>query len=99
MDKKISLYVVNVNGATSTAKYQTIATTTTSAQSTAVSSSRIIIVGSAAHFIAFGTDPIATTSSFVLPADTPMQFNFVSGDKIAARTHSGSGYISIVDLD
>lgn len=99
MDKKISLYALDAAGATSTAKFQTVATTTGSSQSAAVSASRILLVSAADHFIEFGTNPTADTSSFVLPANTPMQFNFVAGDKVAARTHSGNGHLSIVDLD
>jgi len=93
VDKKIALYRDGVP------TFQTLSTTTTSAQSTAINAHRIMIVTSDPHFIAFGSNPTADTSSFVLPADTPLQFNFVSGEKVAARTHSGNGHLTIVDLD
>jgi hypothetical protein len=93
MDKKIALYRDGV------ATFQTLSTTTASSQSTAIAADRIMIVTSAPHFIEFGTNPTATTSSFVLPADTPLQFHFVRGEKVAARSHSGTGHLTIVDLD
>lgn len=94
MDKKINLY--NTDG---TKKYQTLATSTGSSQSTAVLASRILLVSAADHFVEFGDNPTAATTGFVIPANAPMQFNFVGGQKVAARTHSGNGHLSIVDLD
>lgn len=92
MDKKIALYT---NG---NSIFQTISTTTSSQQSTAIVGGRVLITSSTGHYIDFGTNPTATTSSFYLPADTLMQFNFESGQKIAVRTVSGTGILSIVNL-
>ncbi len=94
MDKRINLY--NTDG---TKKYQTLATSAASSQSVAVSASKILLVSATDHFVEFGANPTADTTVFVLPANAPMQFNFVPGQKVAARTHSGSGHLSIVDLD
>ncbi len=94
MDKKINLY--NTDG---TKKFETLATTTNSSQSAAVSASRILLVSATDHFVEFGANPTANDTGFVLPGNAPMQFNFVSGQKVAARTHNGNGHISIVDLD
>lgn len=99
MDKKISLYQLDANGATSTAKFQTVASSGTSAQSTAVTAVRVLIVSATAHFVRFGTNPTAVNTDFVLPANTPMQFSFVPGDKVAVITHNGTGHVTIVDLD
>lgn len=94
MDKKITLY--HTDGS---ARFQTLATTTVSSQSAAVSASRILLVSATDHYVEFGSNPTADATGFVIPANAPMQWNFVGGQKVAARTHSGSGHLSIVDLD
>lgn len=94
MDKQIQLYR---NGS---AVYETLGTDTSSAQSSAFSSKRILIVGiQQDHYIEFGANPTATTSSFILPQGVPMIFHFISGNKVAVRSHSGQGHISVVDMD
>ncbi len=94
MDKKINLY--NTDG---TKKFQTLATTTNSSQSAAVAASRILLVSATDHYVEFGVNPTADDTGFVLPANAPMQFHFVAGQKVAARTHNGNGHICIVDID
>ena len=96
MDKRITAY--DTSG---TRKFQTLVTTTVNT-STAITSNRILIIGSLqANFIQFGANPVASvsTASFVLPANTTMMFNFVSGEKVSAVSHTGSAYITIVDMD
>lgn len=96
MDKRITAY-----DSTGTRKFQTLLTTTVNT-STAITSNRILIIGSLQpNFIQFGANPVASvsTASFVLPANTTMMFNFVSGEKVSAVSHTGSAYITIVDMD
>jgi len=91
MDKKLSLYDTDGN-----ATFQTLATSTSSAQSTAIQADRILIVTALAHFVAFGENPTADTTGFVVPPNTPMLFMFTKGHKVAARTHSGNGHLTIL---
>lgn len=94
MDKKIALYRAG------DPTFQTLSTSTASTQSTAIDAARIMIFTVDPHFIEFGSNPTASeTTGFVLPADTPLQFSFVKGEKVAARTHSGNSHLTIVDLD
>lgn len=96
MDKRITAY--DTSG---TRKFQTLLTTTVNT-STAITSNRILIIGSLqANFIQFGANPTASisTSSFILPANTTMMFNFVSGEKVSAVSHTGTAYVTIVDMD
>ena len=96
MDKRITAY-----DSTGTRKFQTLLTTTVNT-STAITSNRILIIGSLqANFIQFGANPTASisTSSFILPANTTMMFNFTSGEKVSAISHTGTAYITIVDMD
>ena len=96
MDKRIRAY--EDDGTTK--KFQTLTTTTPGAVSTAITASRIMITsGVQANFIEFGDDPTATTSSFVIPAGASLQFNFVSGQKVSALSHTGSAHVTIVDMD
>lgn len=81
------------------AKFQTLAVSGSSAASTAITARRILITtGTLPVFVAFGAAPTATTSSFQIPANTIMAFNFKTGDKVAAIA-SNSTSISILDQD
>ena len=81
------------------AKFQTISTSNTSVQSTAITARRILITtGSQTTFVEFGANPTASVTDFVIPADSQMIFNFKSGNKVAVFTSSQS-YTSILDLD
>lgn len=93
MDKKIALYTEG------NALFQTLSTSTSSLQSSAIDGNRILITASVAHYIAFGANPTANSSGFFIPAGTILQFNFVSGEKVAAITTTGTGTLSIVNLD
>lgn len=86
---------------TGTVKFQTLLTGAASVTSGAIDARRITISSnSVAHFVAFGTSTVtASTSSFVVPANSTLDFNFVSGQYVAAIAASGSGYISILDSD
>lgn len=86
---------------TGTNKYQTIALSTgVVSTSTAITARRILITnGTAAAYVAFGTNPVtSTTAGFLIPANNSMIFNFRSGDKVAVVAGASSG-ISILDLD
>ena len=93
MDKKLSLYDVDGN-----AKFQTLSTSTASSQSSAIDSDRIVLLANEAHYVAFGTNPTATDTSFIVPAGFPLQMTFTKGHKVAARTHNGSGHLTILKL-
>jgi hypothetical protein len=97
MDKRITAY-----DSTGTSKFQTLVTTAAASTSTAITANRILLIGSLqAQFIRFGANPVASisTASFVLPANTTMMFNFTSGEKISAVSHTGTAYLTIVDMD
>lgn len=82
------------------AKFQTLATSSTSTLSSAITGRRIAITtGNLAHSVQFGASPAVTTANgFVIPANTVMIFNFKSGNKVAAAA-IGASQMSIVDLD
>jgi hypothetical protein len=97
MDKRITAYDI-----TGTKKFQTLVTTAVASTSTAITANRILLVSSLqAHYIQFGANPVATasTASFVIPANTTMMFNFKSGEKVSAVSHTGTAYLTIVDMD
>mgnify|MGYP003342712745 FL=1 len=76
---------------------------TSSAQSSAITTGsgiiRIATKGCEAH-IKFGTNPTATTSDLLLPANTVEFFKFTSGEKVAfIRSASSTGDISICAID
>jgi len=93
MDKKLALYDIDGN-----AKFQTIATSSSNAQSAAIDTDRIMLVSASDHFVAFGTNPTATSAGFVLPANNPMHFVITKGHKVAAITHNGSGHLTILKI-
>ena len=96
-DKRITLYNSNA-----VAQYQTISTTTSSQQSAAISADRILITsGVQTHFVAFGSNPSAavTANTICIPADTTLMFEFISGNKVAVKTLTSTGHLSIVALD
>lgn len=93
MDKKLTLYDIDGN-----AQFQTLGTSASSSQSAAINSDRILLVANEAHFVAFGSNPTATDTSFIIPAGFPLQMTFTKGHKVAARTHSGNGHITILEL-
>jgi hypothetical protein len=92
MDKVITAYDANV------ASFQTLVTTSANT-STVINGIRILITaGAQAQFVEFGDDPTATTASFIIPANQALQFNFVSGQKVSALSHTGTGYVTIVNM-
>lgn len=106
MSQYFTPYKIDEAIATDTAKYQTISTNGSSVASSAIDARRILVTtGPVTTFVAFGTAPTASTSSFVIPANSQMIFNFkkeISGtsanNKVAVYTASQS-YTSILDLD
>ena len=99
MDKRVTLYTT-----TGTSRYQNVVAGNVSATtSTAIYASRILInVGgpssTAFVYLAFGAAPTASTSGFVVPSNSSMQFNFTPGDKVSVLASAGAGVISIVPL-
>ena len=76
---------------------------TSSAQSSAITTGsgiiRIATKGCEAH-IKFGTNPTATTSDLLIPANVVEFFKFTSGEKVAfIRSASSTGDISICAVD
>ena len=62
----------------------TISASGTSAQSAALSGRDIVVISPADCFVLFGTNPTATTSCLLVPADTPVRFtNINPGEKFA----------------
>ena len=107
MDKAITLYDWDSSGTITTTRFQTMVANTSSSQSAAITSNRILITSTAAVdgsgngvavYVAFGSNPTATTSSFLLPPGGAI-FNFFPGWKVAAITSSQSTRISIIDID
>lgn len=95
----MSQYVTIHDLSSGNATYQTVATSGTSAQSTAVTARRISISVNTATFVVFGTNPTATTSGYLIPANTTQLFNFRSGDKVAGILATGTGQMTINVLD
>ena len=82
-----------------TAKYQTLSTNNASVQTTAITGRRIMITtGAQATYILFGTNPTAAVTTYVVPANSQMIFNFKTGNKVAVYTATQS-YTSVLDLD
>ena len=76
---------------------------TSSAQSSAIITQsgiiRIATKGCEAH-VAFGTNPVATNNSVLVPANSVQYFAFVSGQKVAfLRSASSAGEINIASID
>lgn len=99
MDKRVTLYAANTSS-----RWQNVVVGSASATtSTAINASQILInVGgpssTAFVYLAFGTNPTASTSGFVVPSNSSMLFNFTPGDKVSVLASAGSGVISIVPL-
>jgi hypothetical protein len=95
----MSQYLTPFSIDNNTAQFQTIAVSGTSAQSTAIAARRIVITtNTLAVFVKFGANPTATTSDYLVPANSVMYFNFKTGDKVAAISSAATS-ISIVDQD
>lgn len=96
MSRYYTLYDAN-----DASKVQTFQTTTATTTSTVLTSRRISISSSLVpHYVSFAATPtIVTASSFVIPANEVLEFNFTSGYKVAVQAVSGSGFISIIDAD
>ena len=98
MDKRITLY------ANTSSRWQNVVVGSAAATtSTAINASQILInVGgpssTAFVYLAFGTNPTASTSGFVVPSNSSMLFNFEPGDKVSVLGSAGSGVISIVPI-
>jgi hypothetical protein len=72
----------------------TVAASVTSAQSAALSGRDIIVISPADCFVLFGTNPTATTSCLLVPADTPIRFtNINGGEKFAVILGSSTATV------
>ena len=95
MERKIPLYWSNGNP-----RFQTVVTTTSTRQTSAISANKVLVVLTGDHhWVAFGSNPTATSSSFAMPDSTSFVFEFTPGNKVAAMTHSAEGTITVVNLD
>jgi hypothetical protein len=97
VDKRITLYDNNGDP-----RWQTIDTTTSSQQSTAITANRILITSAVqTHFVAFGANPSAATTAntVCIPVGEMMFFDFVPGNKVAVKTLTSTGHISISVID
>jgi len=75
----------------------TIATTTSSQQSIVITAERItLLTSNVGHFIAIGSNPTATTSGMYVPANSSLVVDIDgNSNKVAVRTESGTGYMTI----
>lgn len=83
------------------AKWTTISTGAVSTN-TSVTARRISVVTySSPHFVAFGTSTVvASTASFIVPANTVLDFNVTSSaTHVAAICPAGASYITVLDAD
>jgi len=96
MDHKIPLYFSN--GAP---RWQTVATTTSSRQSTAINARKVLITLTGDHhWLQFGTNPTANVASFAMPGSEAYIFETTPGWKVAGMTHQASdGTMTIVIMD
>lgn len=84
IDKSVALSPRNMAAITP------VTITGTSAQSAAIAATQVDLLATAACWVAFGTNPTATTSSYPLAANFPVRLGLVSGDKIAVIGTSGT---------
>jgi hypothetical protein len=78
---------------------QAVAIGAISAQSTAIGQTTglVRLCASSDCFVAFGSNPTASSSSLFLPAGMVEYFGINPGDKIAVIQSSASGFLSIVE--
>ena len=81
-------------------RYTTYESTVASQQTQPIQYSRVTIVTIGdEHFVEFGANPSATTTSFPIPSDSVMTFDIAKGSRIAFRAHNTGGHISILGED
>lgn len=69
----------------------TVSTSTTLPNTTVV-----ITSCQTSHWISIGANPtINTATSFIMPANTVLEFNCAVGDKVAVAAHATTGHIGI----
>lgn len=72
----------------------TVSANTTSAQSSVLDGRDLVISGTAAFHVLFGSNPTATTAALRIPAEVAVPFtNIVPGEKFAVILASGTGTI------
>ena len=95
MNRDIPLYWSN-----GLPRFQTIITSGTSRQTTAINAHKILVILTGDHhWISFGTNPTANTTSLAMPDSATLIFDFVPGQKVAAMTHTSDGTMTVVNLD
>lgn len=75
-----------------------VAVGSVTAQSAAVTATRVRIVSTTNCYIAFGSNPTADTSSLLLAAGHPEIFTFTTGQKVACLRVTADGVLSIAPL-
>lgn len=73
---------------------RSISGTTAQSAAFAANAKTVRVCSDADCFIAFGSNPTATTSSIYLPAKVPQVFGIVGGWKVAVIGTSGNLYIT-----
>ena len=77
----------------------TVSLSTTSAQSAALSGRDILVICPADCFVLFGSNPTATATCLLVPADTPTRFtNINAGEKFAAILGSSTATLQYFEV-
>jgi hypothetical protein len=97
IDKKIELYYDNGDP-----RFTTVSTTVTNQVTSAIGATRILITSAVQnHLVALGpnANSTVTTNCIFMPVGSSMMFNVGTNWKVAVKTVSTTGHISIVKMD
>jgi len=97
IDKRIELYYDNGNP-----RFTTLSTTTANQVTSAIGAATILITSAVQnHLVALGpaANSTVTTNCIFIPVGSSFMFNVGTDWKVAVKTHSGAGHISIVKMD
>jgi len=97
IDKKIELYYDNGDP-----RFTTVSTTVTNQVTSAIGATRILITSAVQnHLVALGpnANSTVTTNCIFMPVGSSMMFNVKPNWKVAVKTVSTTGHISIVKMD
>ncbi len=81
-----------------TGRFQTLATSGSATQSAVITAGTVsILSGKVGHYIALGSNPTATTTSFYLPADNVAEFQLTdtTSTKVSVLAESSTGVVTI----
>ena len=79
---------------------QSVATSGSSAQSAAFGTDTTVVrlMASQDVYLAFGSNPTATSTGLHLPAGVPEYFAVTAGEKVAALQVSAAGALNVVEM-